>query len=143
LEKIGRVLRSIHKEFYTDPENNDVKIILEKYKKQIFGESTFVFRGFHAPILETATILAEKFGASVVNELTDSVTHLISNKLASPRASQVLREANVKVVSIEWLCESVKSWKRKDETKYSLLSISEEGEAGEPNLRKRKQPDDE
>jgi len=71
------------------------------------------------------------------------VTHLISNKIASPRASQVLIEANVQVVSIEWLCDSVKSWKRKDEAKYSLLCTSGEGEAGEPNRRKRKQPDEE
>jgi len=143
LEKVTRVLRSIHKEFYTDPENNDVKVILEKHKKQIFGGCTFVFRGFHAPIIETATILAQKFGASVATELTDSVTHLISNKLASHRASQFLIEANVDVVSVEWLCDSIKSWKRKDETKYSLLSTSVEREAGEPNRRKRKQPDEE
>jgi len=123
LDKFLKVVKLVHKEFYTNnPESNNVKDILQSMKKQVFGDCVFALNGMQRPQIAQVTDLCESFGATVVSGFSDTVTHIITNKEPNLKSqtSDALAVSNIHLVSIDWVLNSTKCWKKLREQKYSL-----------------------
>jgi len=154
LEKFLKVVKLIHTEFYTNnPESNNVKDILHSAKKQVFGDCVFALNGMQRPQIAQVTDLCESFGATVVSGFSDTVTHIITNKepVLKPQTSDALADSNIHLVSIDWVLNSTKCWKKLREQKYSLNKSRRVKEFGSDSaseidaspLRKRKRDESE
>ncbi|KAL8973260.1 MAG: hypothetical protein Q9183_000060 [Haloplaca sp. 2 TL-2023] len=69
---------------------------------------------------------ARSFGASIENNITRKTTHLVAARNRTAKVRQALKrgKGKVKIVSPQWLIDSLAQWARQDETPY-LLDIDE------------------
>lgn len=108
----------------------DIKKILPAVKSRVFRGTVIVFSGVVPLGMDVAStdiaILAKSFGARIDDDVTRSTTHVVAarNRTQKVRAAVRRGKGRIRVVSPQWLLDSIGSWQRKDEQAY-LLDIEE------------------
>ncbi|ODV94162.1 hypothetical protein PACTADRAFT_44864 [Pachysolen tannophilus NRRL Y-2460] len=154
LESLLQALVRVHNEFYFEFEAHknqppDVKDIMTEMKKFVFNECVFLFSGI-LPLgtrLDSADIViwARSFGASVVPNYIDSVTHIIcrTGGTFKVRLAKTLNP-EVKVVHPDWLFKCIALWEQVPEDDYLVEDEEAEAEIEDiPNIKKRKREGEE
>lgn len=114
----------------------DVAHILPRMKRVAFNHCVFVFSGLEFGSFDDAEIVqwCRSFGAVVVAEMVDTVTHVIAKNNQSTRARKAFKNPKIKVVSLDWVYKCMSTWQHVPEDKYLLqppideetLTISDE-----------------
>ncbi|KAL9587664.1 MAG: hypothetical protein Q9212_000118 [Teloschistes hypoglaucus] len=104
----------------------DVKVIMPSLKQLVLSGVIIVLSGVvplgwdiqHCDL----AMWAKSFGAQIDKEVTKRTTHLIAARNRTAKVRHALRrgKGKVKIVSPQWLVESLAHWTRKDETPYLL-----------------------
>lgn len=104
----------------------DVKVIMPSLKQLVLNGIIIVLSGVvplgwdiqHCDL----AMWAKSFGAQIDKEVTKRTTHLIAARNRTAKVRHALRrgKGKVKIVSPQWLVESLAHWTRKDETPYLL-----------------------
>lgn len=136
--RLGKLLGKQKQRFPTDKSDldlvPDIKTILPAVKSKVLGGTVIVFTGvvpLGVDIRYTDTaILAQSFGARIEDDVTKHTTHLVAarNRTQKVRAALRQKKGKVKIVTKEWLDDSVSSWEKFDETPY-LLDLEEAGKS--------------
>ena len=112
----------------------DIKTILPTVKSKVLGDTFLIFSGIVPLGMDVGStdiaILAKSFGAVVQNDVTRSTTHVVAARNRTQKVRTAIRRGRgrIKIVSPQWLLESIASWQKKDEAAY-LLDV-EEGRNG-------------
>lgn len=139
LGKLEKALRRVHDEFYkeldknqaknitTEPDTND---IIPKIKKQVFKGCVFLFSGI-LPLgtnLDSADIVqwVRSFGAVVVADFVDTVTHVIATSGGTRKVQQAAAHPNIHIVYSDWIFACISEWKRVSEDKYKIDVVRDE-----------------
>lgn len=108
----------------------DIKTILPAVKSRVLGGTVVVLSGIVPLGMDVAStdiaILARSFGARIDEDVTRSTTHVVAarNRTQKVRAAARRGRGRIRIVSPQWLLESIASWHRKDEQPY-LLDVEE------------------
>ncbi|KAL8780248.1 MAG: hypothetical protein Q9194_001011 [Teloschistes cf. exilis] len=104
----------------------DVKVIMPSLKQLVLNGIIIVLSGVvplgwdiqHCDL----AMWAKSFGAQIDKEVTKRTTHLIAARNRTAKVRHALRrgKGKVKIVSPQWLVESLAHWTRQDETPYLL-----------------------
>ncbi|KAL8711104.1 MAG: hypothetical protein Q9220_004485 [cf. Caloplaca sp. 1 TL-2023] len=104
----------------------DVKTIMPSLKQVVLDGVIMVLSGV-VPIgwdIQNSDLAmwAKSFGARIEEEVTKETTHLIAARNRTAKVRQALKRGRgkVKVVSPQWLVDSLAQWTRVDETRYLL-----------------------
>lgn len=133
LSKLEAALTKIHDEYYkeyyknlsknikTEPDTNE---IIPKIKKQVFKGCVFLFSGI-LPLgtnLDSADIVqwVKSFGAVVVADFVDTVTHVIATSNKTKKVKQAAFYPNIHIVYTDWIFACISDWKRVPEDKYQI-----------------------
>ncbi|KAA8917026.1 hypothetical protein TRICI_000812 [Trichomonascus ciferrii] len=139
LGKLENALRRVHDEFYkeldknreknipTEPDTND---IIPKIKKQVFKGCVFLFSGI-LPLgtnLDSADIVqwVRSFGAVVVADFVDTVTHVIATSGGTRKVQQAAAHPNIHIVYSDWIFACISEWKHVPEEKYKINVVRDE-----------------
>ncbi|GMG41872.1 unnamed protein product [Ambrosiozyma monospora] len=128
LEYLGQALFRIHNEFYYRVEQSeknlpDVKDIMNSMKQLVFREFVFLISGvFPTNVnLESVDLViwAKSFGATIVSDYDESVTHVICRHPTTfkVRLAKTLNP-DVKVVNPDWLFSCMSLWEKVPEDDY-------------------------
>lgn len=140
LQHLDSALSNVHKEYFEeydqlvrkkgDPELvreadlPDLGVIMPRMKRKVFNDCVILFSGI-LPLgtdLDRADIVqwVRSFGAIVVAELIDTVTHVIARKNGTRKVRKAFENPNIKVVQLSWLFECIAQWKRVPEAGHLL-----------------------
>ena len=133
IQTLSSLLNRVHKTFFSDScVEKDVKLIMDNEKRAVLGKTVIGFSGL-IPVdckFEGAYYvkLAEMFGAVCKPISTDAssastLTHLIANDVTAK--VRMINDSNpsVKIVRLNWLLDSIFSFKRQLEASY-MLAVS-------------------
>lgn len=132
----------------------DIGVILPKMKNKVFDDCVILFSGYidYAAQFDKADIVqwARSFGAVVVAEMIDSVTHVVSKSNSTIKARKAFRNPKIKVVTIGWVYKCIATWEHVPEDQYLLEppsgedpSIMNEGADVQRSLEQEANMDDE
>lgn len=112
----------------------DIKIIMPRIKRKILEGVVLVFSGV-LPLgtdMQNADISlwAKSFGAILTNRINSRTTHLVAGRNRTAKVRQAARYRDIKIVTTQWLLDSVVNWKRQDEEPY-LVPVHPDDQ-GEP-----------
>ncbi|CEJ56427.1 hypothetical protein PMG11_02635 [Penicillium brasilianum] len=112
----------------------DIKDIMPLYKAQVLGGVVVVFSGV-IPLgqdLQNAevSLWAKTFGVVVQKNIGKRVTHLVAGRNRTAKVREATRWPNIKIVTTQWLYDSLINWKHLDEDPY-LLPVHPD-DRGEP-----------
>lgn len=136
LTKLSKILKDVHTRYYEayEPSENatqepDIKEIIRTLKEPVFSGFVFLFSGV-IPLnidLDKADIVrwVRSFGAVVVADYIDQVTHVIANSPGTKKVLQASRNKKVKIVKTDWIFKCVYDWKRYPEDDY-LLEVQQQ-----------------
>lgn len=103
----------------------DVKEIIAERRSQVFGECSIAFSGIVPMGMRPENFelqrLAEMFG-SLCSESVSQSTHLVTIRNDTDKVYQAL-EAGIHIVSPSWLLDSLRLWKRMDESPYAPQNL--------------------
>ena len=139
LVNLNHALTSVHDEYYkeydklvskkgadtlTEQDLPDIGVIMPRMKRRVFHDCVILFSGV-LPLgvaLDQADIVqwVRSFGAIVVAELIDTVTHVIAVKNGTAKVRRAFERPDVKVVHLKWLYECIAHWKRVPEENFYL-----------------------
>ncbi len=68
-------------------------------------------------------IMAEQFGATCHEDLTPQITHVVAKKYGTSKVNEAQKKPDVKIVHLDWLRDSIKSWRHQPEEQYKLQTI--------------------
>ena len=108
----------------------DVKTVMPTVKLRVLENTVIVFSGMVPLGMDVGTtdlaIQTTSFGAKLDEDVTKHTTHLVAarNRTQKVRTAMRKRKGRIKIVSPEWLYDSISSWTKKDETPY-LLDVEE------------------
>lgn len=68
-------------------------------------------------------IMAEKFGATCHEDLSDEITHVVAKKYGTSKVNDAQKKPGVKIVHLDWLRDSIKMWQHQPEEQYKLQTI--------------------
>lgn len=113
----------------------DVKKIMPNMKERVLGDVVIVFSGV-LPLgtdVQTAdiSIWARTFGARIEEKVTKSVTHVVAARVGTSKVKTAVKRG-IKVVSTQWLTQSIQRWKKLDERPYLVPDIGQKGMQEEP-----------
>lgn len=101
----------------------DVKELLRLRKLDVLKGVEVVFsRCFdlrYAPHENDLWLKLLEFGGQGVEELKSSVTHVVATRYGTAKVNQAIKRKKV-VVHLDWLKESIKAWRRLDESHFGL-----------------------
>lgn len=114
----------------------DVKIIMPQIKYKVLGGVVLVFSGV-LPLgtdLQNADISlwAKSFGAIISTRIGSKTTHLVAGRNRTAKVREATRYPQIKIVTTQWLLDSLTNWRRMDEVPY-LIPVHPE-DRGEPVL---------
>jgi RNA polymerase II subunit A-like phosphatase len=114
----------------------DVKSIMPQIKRKVLGGVVVVFSGV-LPIntdLQNADISlwAKSFGVAISSRIGSRTTHLVAGRNRTAKVREATRYPKVKIVTTQWLVDSLVQWKRLDEEPY-LVPVHPE-DRGDPIL---------
>ncbi|KAE8352580.1 hypothetical protein BDV28DRAFT_134850 [Aspergillus coremiiformis] len=112
----------------------DIKDIMPEIKRQILGGVILVFSGVLPLGTDTQnadiSLWARSFGAVVSQKINLKTTHLVAGRNRTAKVREATRYTNVKIVTTQWLLDSLTQWKWLDEEPY-LLPVHPD-DRGEP-----------
>ncbi|CAO4361821.1 unnamed protein product [Caenorhabditis nigoni] len=134
LEEIERVLTNIHDKYYEkhdlrDAEQTllDVKEVIKDERHKVLDGCVIVFSGIvpTGEKLERTDIyrLCMQFGATIVPEVTDEVTHVVGARYGTQKIHQAHRLGKF-VVTVQWVYACVEKWMKADEKQFELTKES-------------------
>ena len=102
----------------------DVKDILPQIKRKILGSVVLVFSGVLPLGTDTQnadiSLWAKSFGVTIASKINGRTTHLVAGRNRTAKVREATRYLNVKIVTTQWLLDSLTSWKHLDEEPYLL-----------------------
>lgn len=114
----------------------DIKNVLPAVKARVLAGVVIVFSGL-VPLgvdidSTDIAILAMSFGARIEEKVNRNTTHVVAARNRTLKVRKALKrgKGKIKIVTLQWLHDSVNSWQKKDEMAY-LLDV-EEGRSGHP-----------
>ncbi|WEW55158.1 CTD phosphatase Fcp1 [Emydomyces testavorans] len=112
----------------------DIKIIMPQIKRRILEAVVMVFSGVLPLGTDTqnadVSLWAKSFGAIITQKIDSRTTHLVAGKNRTAKVREATRYPKVKIVTIQWLLDSLTQWKRLDEGQY-LVPVHPD-DRGEP-----------
>ncbi|KAG5356952.1 RNA polymerase II subunit A C-terminal domain phosphatase [Yarrowia sp. E02] len=125
LVHVQEALIKLHEDYYKDYDDHmkhhedilpDVQDILSSLTYPVFGGCVFLFSGIipigvniqHADI----SMWVKKFGATVVEDVSKQVTHVIAASGNTRKVRQASRYKRIKFVYISWIFDCISQWKR-------------------------------
>lgn len=117
----------------------DIKIIMPRIKRKILEGVVLVFSGV-LPLgtdMQNADISlwAKSFGAILTNRINSRTTHLVAGRNRTAKVREAARYRDIKIVTTQWLLDSVTNWKRQDEEPY-LVPVHPD-DKGDPIVSRR------
>lgn len=118
----------------------DIKDIMPLYKAQVLGGVVIVFSGV-IPLgqdLQNAevSLWAKTFGVVVLKNIDKRVTHLVAGRNRTAKVREATRWPNIKIVTTQWLYDSLINWNHMDEEPYLLpVHPDDRGELLSPGSR--------
>lgn len=112
----------------------DIKIIMPQMKLRVLEGVSLVFSGV-VPLgtdIQNSDIAlwARTFGAQIFENITKRTTHVIAARNRTAKVRQAARRRKIKIVTTQWLFDSISQWQRVDEDSY-LIPVHPE-DRGEP-----------
>ena len=141
LHHLGRALTTIHTAFFTQyasslalhsnaqtPDELSLSLVpsiphlLPRLKRRVLSGLTIVLSGV-VPlgvdvVRSDIALWAQSFGARISLSVRKGVTHVVAARERTQKVRQAARLSGVKVVRVGWLIDSLREWRRKDETAY-------------------------
>lgn len=113
----------------------DVKKVMPAMKMRVLSGVTIVFSGV-LPLgtdVQNADIAvwAKTFGATITERVGKGVTHVIAARPGTAKVKQATKRGGIKVVSTNWLLDSIQQWRKLDERPYYLVGVGQDGARGE------------
>lgn len=112
----------------------DIKTIMPQMKLRVLEGVSLVFSGV-VPLgtdIQNSDIAlwAKSFGAQITENITKRTTHVIAARNRTAKVRQAARRRKIKIVTTQWLFDSISQWQRVDEEPY-LIPVHPE-DRGEP-----------
>jgi RNA polymerase II subunit A-like phosphatase len=112
----------------------DIKDIMPLFKRSVLGGVVLVFSGVLPLGTDTQnadiSLWAKSFGVVIATKINARTTHLVAGRNRTAKVREATRYPNVKIVTTQWLLDSLTSWKHLDEDPY-LLPVHPD-DRGEP-----------
>lgn len=112
----------------------DVKDIMPYIKRKVLGGVVMVFSGVLPLGTDTQnadiSLWSKSFGAAISQRVNRRTTHLVAGRNRTAKVREATRYPNIKIVSTQWLLDSLTQWKRLNEDPY-LLPVHPD-DRGEP-----------
>ncbi|KAJ5584461.1 uncharacterized protein N7459_004261 [Penicillium hispanicum] len=112
----------------------DVKDIMPAIKRRILGGVVLVFSGVLPLGTDTQnadiSLWAKSFGVVIASKINGRTTHLVAGRNRTAKVREATRYPNVKIVTTQWLLDSLTAWRYLDEEPY-LLPVHPD-DRGEP-----------
>ncbi|PGH16216.1 hypothetical protein AJ80_05239 [Polytolypa hystricis UAMH7299] len=112
----------------------DVKIIMPQIKRQILANVVMVFSGVLPLGTDTQnadiSLWAKSFGATIAHKINSKATHLVAGRNRTAKVREATRYPKIKIVTLQWLLDSLTHWKHFDEEPYMVPVHPED--RGEP-----------
>ena len=107
----------------------DIKKVMPAMKMRVLGNVTIVFSGV-LPLgtdVQNADIAvwAKTFGATITEKVGRGVTHVIAARPGTAKVKQATKRGGIKVVSTNWLLDSIQQWRKLDERPYLLSGVGQ------------------
>lgn len=109
----------------------DIAHVMPGLKAKVLGGTTLVMSGLvplSTDLMRSEVALqASSFGAELQTKVSRKVTHLVvpTVKSRTHKVRQAARYPNIKIVTYQWLADSISKWQRQDETQY-LVELHEQ-----------------
>ncbi|KAJ5141328.1 hypothetical protein N7526_002323 [Penicillium atrosanguineum] len=112
----------------------DIKDIMPLFKRSVLGGVVMVFSGVLPLGTDTQnadiSLWAKSFGVVISSKINARTTHLVAGRNRTAKVREATRYPNVKIVTTQWLLDSLVSWRHLDEDPY-LLPVHPD-DRGEP-----------
>lgn len=112
----------------------DIKDIMPQFKKKVLGGVVLIFSGVLPLGTDTQnadiSLWAKSFGVTIATKINARTTHLVAGRNRTAKVREATRYPDVKIVTTQWLLDSLTSWKHLDEEPY-LLPVHPD-DRGEP-----------
>ncbi|KAJ5888032.1 hypothetical protein N7495_008073 [Penicillium taxi] len=112
----------------------DVKDIMPAIKREVLGKVVLIFSGVLPLGTDTQnadiSLWAKSFGATIASKISTRTTHLVAGRNRTAKVREATRYPNLKIVTTQWLLDSLTNWRLMDEEPY-LLTVHPD-DRGEP-----------
>ncbi|PGH35203.1 RNA polymerase II subunit A domain phosphatase [[Emmonsia] crescens] len=112
----------------------DIKLIMPQIKRPVLESVVLVFSGVLPLGTDTQnadiSLWAKSFGAAISQKISSRTTHLVAGRNRTAKVREATRYPKIKIVTVQWLLDSITQWKRLDEEPY-LVPVHPE-DRGEP-----------
>lgn len=118
----------------------DVQDIMPLLKRQVLGGVVVVFSGV-LPLGTDAqnadiSLWAKSFGVVVSQKINIRTTHLVAGRNRTAKVREATRYPNIKIVTTQWLLDSLTQWRHQNEEPYLLpVHPDDRGRPISPNSR--------
>ncbi|QSS64812.1 RNA polymerase II C-terminal domain phosphatase component, partial [Histoplasma capsulatum] len=100
----------------------DIKVIMPQIKRPVLQSVDLVFSGVLPLGTDTQnadiSLWAKSFGAIISQKISSKTTHLVAGRNRTAKVREATRYPNIKIVTVQWLLDSITQWKRLDEEPY-------------------------
>ncbi|KAI9680743.1 MAG: Carboxy-terminal domain (CTD) phosphatase [Caeruleum heppii] len=102
----------------------DIKTIMPMMKAKVLEGVNIVLSGV-VPLGTDAqrsdiVLWARSFGAEISENISKRTTHLVAARNRTAKVRQAARTQRIKIVTTQWLLDSISQWKRLDENPYLI-----------------------
>ncbi|CAG7986179.1 unnamed protein product [Penicillium olsonii] len=112
----------------------DVKDIMPRIKRRILGGVVLVFSGVLPLGIDfqnaDISLWAKSFGVTISSRINARTTHLVAGRNRTAKVREATRYPGIKIVTTQWLVDSLVTWRQVDEEPY-LLPVHPD-DRGEP-----------
>jgi RNA polymerase II subunit A-like phosphatase len=102
----------------------DVKDIMPRIKRRILGGVVLVFSGVLPLGIDfqnaDISLWAKSFGVTISSRVNARTTHLVAGRNRTAKVREATRYPNIKIVTTQWLVDSLVQWRHLDEEPYLL-----------------------
>lgn len=102
----------------------DISDIMPHLKRPILGGIVVVFSGVLPQTQDQHTsdigLWAKSFGIVLADRISIRTTHLVAGRNRTAKVREATRYPNIKIVTTQWLVDSLTSWQHLDEEPYLL-----------------------
>ncbi|OJD23041.1 hypothetical protein ACJ73_05610 [Blastomyces percursus] len=100
----------------------DIKVIMPRIKRPVLNGVVLVFSGVLPLGTDTQnadiSLWAKSFGAAISTKISSRTTHLVAGRNRTAKVREATRYPNIKIVTVQWLLDSITQWKRLNEEPY-------------------------
>ncbi|KAJ9193788.1 hypothetical protein DTO164E3_7717 [Paecilomyces variotii] len=102
----------------------DIKVVLPNIKRKVLEGVVLVFSGVLPLGTDTQnadiSLWTKSFGAVISTRIGSKTTHLVAGRNRTAKVREATRYPKIKIVTTQWLLDSLTQWKRLDEDPYLL-----------------------